>query len=139
MTVRDDRPWGCYEILHTGERVQVKRICVRPGRRLSYQRHEFRAEHWFVVSGVGLATLDGREFEVVAGSSVDVPVGTAHRIANPGGEELVFVEVQTGSYLGEDDIERLADDYGRLSTGSVSAAASVDVGLAGEGAARVRP
>lgn len=121
MTVRDDRPWGFYEVLHTGEQVQVKRICVRPGGRLSYQRHEFRAEHWFVVSGVGLVTLDGRELELAAGSSLDVPIGAAHRVANPGDDELVLVEVQTGSYLGEDDIERLEDDYGRVGTGGSAA------------------
>jgi mannose-6-phosphate isomerase len=92
----------------------VKRITVRPGRRLSYQRHERRSEHWFVVSGTGLVVLDGVEHAVTSGGAIDVPCGTAHRIQNTGEEELVFVEVQRGNYFGEDDITRLDDDYGRV-------------------------
>jgi mannose-6-phosphate isomerase len=95
---------------------KVKRLTVDPGQRLSYQRHSRRAEHWFVVSGEGVVTLDGVERKVAAGSAVDVPIGTAHRIASTGSEPLVFVEVQVGSYFGEDDIERLDDDYGRTRT-----------------------
>jgi mannose-6-phosphate isomerase len=110
----EDRPWGGYVVLSDAEDHKVKRITVLPGKRLSYQRHERRTEHWFVVSGRGVVTLDGSEAEVTAGSAVDVPAGSAHRIANDGPDPLVFIEVQTGDYFGEDDIERLEDDYGRV-------------------------
>jgi len=82
---------------------------------LSYQRHARRVEHWLVVHGAGRVTLEGEEFDVLAGSAVDVPVGAAHRIANSGTTgPLIFIEVQRGDYFGEDDIVRLADDYGRV-------------------------
>ena len=109
----ETRPWGDFEVLSDRDDAKVKRITVEPGRRLSYQRHEQRAEHWFVVAGRGLVTLDGATREVGPRDTVDVPVRTAHRIENVGTEPLVFVEVQTGSYFGEDDIERISDDYGR--------------------------
>ena len=108
-----DRPWGSYTVLGEEPDHKVKRITVRPGCRLSYQRHERRAEHWLVVAGNGIVTLDGEERPVGPGSSVDVGVGAAHRIANTGETGLVFIEVQTGDYFGEDDIVRLDDDYGR--------------------------
>ena len=114
-TERDDRPWGYYEVVDQGPGFQVKRICVVPGQRLSYQRHHRRTEHWYVVGGVGLVTLDGTESVVASGEMVDVPVGAAHRIQNTGPDDLVFIEVQTGSYFGEDDIQRIEDDYGRPS------------------------
>ncbi|HEY3669965.1 MAG TPA: phosphomannose isomerase type II C-terminal cupin domain [Acidimicrobiia bacterium] len=109
----ETRPWGGYEVLSDEPTHKVKRLTVEPGRRLSYQRHGRRAEHWFVVAGEGVVTIDGREQSVAAGTAIDVPVGAAHRIASTGSEPLVFVEVQHGSYFGEDDIERLDDDYGR--------------------------
>jgi mannose-6-phosphate isomerase-like protein (cupin superfamily) len=112
----DERPWGRYVVLSDAEDHKVKRITVQPSQRLSYQRHVHRTEHWFVVSGHGLVTLDGSDRAVAAGSAVDVPAGAAHRIANDGTEPLVFIEVQTGDYFGEDDIERLGDDYGRAPT-----------------------
>ena len=108
------RPWGQFEVLSDAESHKVKRLTVDPGHRLSYQRHAHRSEHWFVVSGKGLVTIDGSSRPVQAGTAVDVPVGTAHRIENPGPEPLVFIEVQHGTTFGEDDIERLDDDYGRL-------------------------
>ncbi len=108
------RPWGGYEVLSDAPSHKVKRLTVEPGERLSYQRHAQRSEHWFVVGGEGVVTIDGREQPVRAGTAVDVPVGAAHRIASTGTEPLVFVEVQHGSYFGEDDIERLDDDYGRV-------------------------
>jgi mannose-6-phosphate isomerase len=84
------------------------------GERLSYQRHARREEHWLIVHGTGLVTLDGEEFSVLPGAAVDVPVGVAHRIANTGTTKpLIFIEVQRGDYFGEDDIVRLDDDYGR--------------------------
>jgi mannose-6-phosphate isomerase len=109
----DDRPWGSYTVLEDSAHHKVKRLMVSPGRRLSYQAHSKRAEHWFVVSGQGAVTLDGELTPVAAGSAVDVPRGTAHRIENTGPEELVFIEVQHGDYFGEDDIVRFDDDYGR--------------------------
>ena len=111
--MHEDRPWGSFTVLSDARDSKVKRIVVAPGQRLSYQRHALRAEHWFVLSGRAVVTLDGVDREVGAGQAVDVPLGTAHRIANPGDEPVVFIEVQTGTYFGEDDIERLEDDYGR--------------------------
>jgi mannose-6-phosphate isomerase len=109
----DTRPWGRFEVIAGAAGYKVKRITVLPGRRLSYQRHMRRSEHWFLVGGAGVVTLDGATHDVAAGSQVDVPVGTAHRIQCTGDDPIVFIEVQLGSYFGEDDIERLADDYGR--------------------------
>jgi mannose-6-phosphate isomerase len=110
----EERPWGDYTVLDdSAPDHKVKRIVVRPGKRLSYQRHARRAEHWFVVSGRGLVTVDGSGREVGPGDSVEVPVGAAHRIEGVGDTDLVFVEVQRGDYFGEDDIVRLEDDFGR--------------------------
>jgi len=109
----DQRPWGTYTVLDDAAGHKVKRITVSPGQRLSYQLHDRRAEHWFVVAGEGLVTLDGAGVAVAAGDAIDVPRGTAHRIHNTGSLELIFVEVQHGEYFGEDDITRLDDDYGR--------------------------
>lgn len=112
----DRRPWGSFTVLDEGECYKVKRIEVLPGKRLSYQRHSRRAEHWFVVRGSAKVTLNGTEFLVQAGESVDIAVGTAHRVENLHiSDPLVFIETQTGDYFGEDDIERIEDDFGRLS------------------------
>lgn len=110
----DRRPWGTYEVLDEGELFKVKRIEVLSGKRLSYQKHAQRAEHWFVVAGEAKVTLDDREITVPAGQSIDIPIGAAHRVENEGAETLVFIEVQRGKYLGEDDIVRLQDDFGRI-------------------------
>ena len=109
----DRRPWGTYTVLEEAPNFKVKRIEVLPGKRLSYQKHSQRAEHWFVVEGTAKVTLDGKEITVRAGEAIDVPTGAAHRVENPGNEDLIFIEVQRGTYLGEDDIVRLEDDYGR--------------------------
>jgi mannose-6-phosphate isomerase len=109
----DERPWGSYTVLADEPEHKVKRIEVQPGCRLSYQRHAHRAEHWFIVYGVAEVTLEGVAHRLVAGQSIDIPMRAAHRIANPGEEALTFIEVQHGEYFGEDDIERLDDDYGR--------------------------
>lgn len=109
----DERPWGSYTVLDDADAHKVKRIEVSPGSRLSLQRHARRAEHWFVVAGEALVTLDDHELPLTAGESIDIPRGAAHRIANVGRDGLVFVEVQHGDYFGEDDIERLEDDFGR--------------------------
>ena len=107
------RPWGHYEILQESNQHKVKCIYVKPGFRLSYQRHEKRAEHWFIVSGVATVVLDGNTFTRIAGDTVDIEIGQPHRVGNDGTEELVFIEVQTGTYFGEDDIERIEDDFSR--------------------------
>ena len=107
------RPWGYYVILADEPTHKVKRIVVNPGERLSLQCHQKRAEHWFIISGRAKVTLDDQEFDLERGKAVDIPMGAKHRIANIGSVELQFVEVQTGNYFGEDDIERFQDDYGR--------------------------
>ena len=109
----DRRPWGTYTVLEEDRGFKVKRIEVLPGKRLSYQKHAQRAEHWFVVEGTAKVTLDGAEIMVRAGEAIDIPIGAAHRVENPAEDNLVFIEVQRGNYLGEDDIVRLQDDYGR--------------------------
>ena len=108
------RPWGTYEVLNEGPDHKVKRITVLPGMRLSYQTHERRAEHWYVVSGRGVVTLGDTCIAVDAGATVDVAAGVAHRIENVGPQDLLFIEVQSGDYFGEDDIVRLDDDFGRV-------------------------
>jgi mannose-6-phosphate isomerase len=110
----ESRPWGSFTVLEDAANHKVKRIEVAPGQRLSYQRHAQRAEHWFVVSGTAEVTLDGEVRPLPARAAIDIPQGAAHRIANVGQETLVFVEVQHGNYFGEDDIERLDDDFGRV-------------------------
>ena len=107
------RPWGRYEILQESELHKVKCIYVLPGKRLSYQRHQKRREHWFIVSGVADVVLDGVSFQKCPGETVDVEIGQLHRIGNQGSDELVFIEIQTGTYFGEDDIERVEDDFSR--------------------------
>lgn len=117
MLERSDRPWGSYTVLSDEADHKVKRIVVHPGRRLSYQRHSQRSEHWFIVSGTGNFVLDDAVKSVGPGDAVDIPKGSAHRIENTHDTDpLVFVEVQHGTYFGEDDIERLEDDYGRAGT-----------------------
>jgi len=111
----DRRPWGTFTVLDEGDTFKVKRIEVLPGKRLSYQKHAQRAEHWVVVEGTAKVTLDDRDITVEKGKAIDIPIGSAHRVENPGDELLVFIEVQRGSYLGEDDIIRLQDDFGRAS------------------------
>ena len=109
----DERPWGSYDVLVDDPDHKVKRILVRPGMRLSYQVHSRRSEHWFIVRGTGVVTLNDAPVAVSPGIAVDIAVGTSHRIENSGTDDLVFVEVQHGEYFGEDDIVRLEDDFGR--------------------------
>ena len=111
----DRRPWGTFTVLDEGDGFKVKRIEVLPGKRLSYQKHAQRAEHWVVVQGTAKVTLDDRELVVETGKAIDIAIGMAHRVENPGDETLIFIEVQKGGYLGEDDIVRLQDDFGRAS------------------------
>lgn len=107
------RPWGSYDSIGVGERFQVKRIVVKPGAALSLQKHARRAEHWIVVSGVAEVTCDDRVFDLHENESTYIPLGSVHRLRNRGSEPVELIEVQSGSYLGEDDIVRLEDVYGR--------------------------
>lgn len=107
------RPWGCYRTLHEGQRFQVKEITVHPGAALSLQLHHHRAEHWVVVQGTAMVTRGEEKILLYENQSTYIPVGMAHRLHNPGKIPLRLIEVQSGAYLGEDDIVRLADNYGR--------------------------
>jgi len=107
------RPWGTYTPLHNGHRVQVKHIMVKPGGKLSLQMHHHRAEHWVVVHGTAKIRRGEDEMMLSEDQSTYIPIGTAHRLENPGKIPLHLIEVQSGSYLGEDDIVRMEDSYGR--------------------------
>ena len=110
----DERPWGSYTVLDDkAPNYKVKLIVVLPGRRLSYQTHTRRSEHWFIVSGTATAILDGVTRELAPGQSLDIGIGQAHRCENHDAAPVEFIEIQTGTYFGEDDIVRLEDDYGR--------------------------
>lgn len=108
-----ERPWGYYIKFLEEEGVWVKRVEVKPGCRLSLQKHHHRSEKWNIVSGTGLVTVNGLETVIASGSVVDVPVHEPHRIANTGKNNLIFIEVATGEHLSEEDIERIEDDYSR--------------------------
>ena len=110
------RPWGSYDSLENEDGFQVKRLIVNPGAVLSLQMHHRRAEHWVVVRGTATITLDDDEFELNVNESTHIPVGAKHRIANHGAEPVHIIEVQCGDYLGEDDIVRFEDKYGREGT-----------------------
>ena len=111
---KTERPWGTYEVLLDDDNCKVKKISVKPGESPSYQYHHKRAEDWIIIQGKGVVRLGGTKFEVFPGRSVHVPVLVKHSIKNTCQEEmLVFIEVQTGDYFGEDDIVRLEDKYGR--------------------------
>lgn len=109
----DHRPWGRFQVLAEGGDCKIKMITVHPGKRLSLQRHRFRDEHWFVLEGEGIVTRDGGETVLSKGQSIDIPRGSLHRIFNAGTGDFVVLEIQTGTYFGEDDIERIEDDFGR--------------------------
>lgn len=108
----DDRPWGRWEEYLNEDNYRLKRIIVKPGKRLSLQWHRLRAEYWIIVGGAGLLTLDDRETAIQTGDTAFIPVGSVHRVQNTGQEDLVIIEVQTGQCL-EDDIVRLEDDWNR--------------------------
>ncbi|CAH1669058.1 MAG: mannose-1-phosphate guanylyltransferase/mannose-6-phosphate isomerase [Chelatococcus sp.] len=114
QTPRVHRPWGYYQSLHMGERFQVKRITVKPGAKLSLQKHYHRAEHWVVVNGTALVTRDAEELLLRENESIFLPLGCVHRLENPGKVPLNLIEVQSGPYLGEDDIVRIEDVYARV-------------------------
>ncbi len=113
---RDSRPWGRWEVLATGPRYTLKRITVLPGQRLSLQYHRHRSEHWTIVQGLAEVEINHLPQRLMAGQHVHIPVGALHRIRALGGEDLVFVEVQVGAVLDENDIIRVDDDYGRVAT-----------------------
>ena len=108
------RPWGFYEILSDMDDHKVKRITIYAGKRLSLQRHSKRDEHWFILRGRGIITLNENISPAEEGMSFNVPAGVLHRLENSASGEMVLIEVQTGAYFGEDDIERIEDDYGRI-------------------------
>lgn len=108
------RPWGKYDSIDNGERYQIKRITVKPGAKLSIQMHHHRAEHWIIVSGSAKVTNGEETFLLTENQSAYIPVGVVHALENPGKVELELIEVQLGSYLGEDDIVRFEDGYGRV-------------------------
>lgn len=114
------RPWGMYDSIDNGHRYQVKRISVQPGAKLSLQMHHHRAEHWIVVSGTAKVTVGNEERLVAENESIFIPLGTVHALENPGKIPLDLIEVQTGAYLGEDDIVRFEDRYGRASEVSLN-------------------
>ncbi len=109
----ENRPWGSWHVLAEGAGYKVKSIRVLPGHRLSLQSHEFRSEHWLVVAGTATCEVDGLTVTRHVGESLDVALHALHRLGNATDEPLTIIEVQTGTYLGEDDIVRHADDYGR--------------------------
>jgi mannose-6-phosphate isomerase-like protein (cupin superfamily) len=110
----DHRPWGYFTVLCTEEKFNVKKIVVYPGKRLSLQRHYKRSEHWYILDGEASITLNDRILKVKEGQSVDIQHQELHRIENTGAKDLLFIEIQRGDYFGEDDIERIDDDFGRL-------------------------
>ena len=109
-----ERPWGRYFVLHDEPTYKLKRIEVDPGGRLSYQYHHKRSEVWTIVEGIGRITLDGNVRDYKKGETILIPLGAKHRIENNGKKKLIFIEVQTGTYFGEDDIIRIEDDYNRI-------------------------
>jgi mannose-6-phosphate isomerase-like protein (cupin superfamily) len=110
--ITEQRPWGYYKVIEESENYKIKLIHVEPGQKLSYQRHKFRNEHWVILSGYSHITIDGIKRTYGPGSTITIPEGTLHRIEALS-YPVEFIEVQTGTYFGEDDIERLEDDYGR--------------------------
>jgi len=114
VNYKEERPWGSFEIFHEEDNLKVKRIIVKPGKRLSLQSHKHRSENWVITEGNAVVTLDDEELPLGPTESVFIPAGAKHRISNPGKEQVTFVEVQTGSYLGEDDIVRYEDDFNRV-------------------------
>ena len=109
----DIRPWGYFGVIADEKDHKVKKIVVHPGHCLSLQKHQKRKEHWFIVKGRAIVTLDGVLIKKKEGESIDIPKNSVHRVENPGKKDLIFVEIQTGSYFGEDDIERIEDIYKR--------------------------
>jgi mannose-6-phosphate isomerase-like protein (cupin superfamily) len=113
MNYSEERPWGRFEVLFEEPGLKLKRITVHSGKRLSLQSHKLRSENWVIVGGSAVVTLEDQDLPLEKNNAVFIPAGARHRIFNPGKDPLVFVEVQTGTYLGEDDIVRYQDDFQR--------------------------
>jgi len=111
---KEERPWGRFFVIHNENNYKLKRIEVDPGGKLSYQYHNKRSEAWTIVEGVGKITLDDKVKEYTQGQTILIPQGVKHRVENDEIDKLVFIEVQTGTYFGEDDIVRIKDDYNRI-------------------------
>jgi len=110
---KEKRPWGKFYVIHSEDNYKIKRLEINPGQRLSYQYHNKRAETWIIIQGNPLITIDGLTKEFIEGATIVIPLGTKHRIENQGNADVILIEVQTGSYFGEDDIVRISDDYKR--------------------------
>jgi mannose-6-phosphate isomerase-like protein (cupin superfamily) len=113
-TYKEERPWGSFEILHEEKQFKIKRIIVKPGKRLSLQSHTHRSENWVIIQGCALVTLDESDVSLSPNQFIFIPAGAKHRISNQGNHDVVFVEIQSGTYLGEDDIIRYEDDFNRV-------------------------
>ena len=109
----DKRPWGEFQIIDSGDGFQVKKITVLPGKRLSLQSHKFRKEHWIVSCGEAEVEIDNKISKLIVAESIDIPLGAIHRLSNKSNSKLIIIEIQFGSYLGEDDIIRYEDDFNR--------------------------
>ena len=114
MTYKEERPWGWFEILFEEENLKVKRILIRQDKRLSLQSHQHRSENWVIIQGKALVDLGEKEVYLTKNKTVFIAAETKHRVTNKGQEDLIFIEIQTGSFLGEDDIIRYEDDYNRV-------------------------
>ena len=125
---KEERPWGHYIVTDQGNRYKVKSIHVNPGASLSLQKHYHRAEHWVVVEGTAKVEVDGEETLIYENQSTYIPLGAVHRLSNPGRVPLRIVEVSSGSYLGEDDIERYEDNYGRISDAEFNKVSDSELG-----------
>ena len=114
MNYKEERPWGWFEILYEEENLKIKRILVKPNNRLSLQSHNSRSENWTVIAGSAFVHLDEKRIYLSTNQSIFIPVQSKHRVENKKEKDLIFIEVQTGAYLGEDDIVRYEDDYNRV-------------------------
>jgi len=114
MICHEDRPWGWFEVLYEESGMKLKRILVRPHMRLSLQSHRQRAENWTILRGKAIVTVDKGKVHAFPNQAIHIPCGAMHRIENHGDDDLIFIEIQTGAYLGEDDIVRYEDDYARI-------------------------
>ena len=110
----NERPWGKYFVLDDNPDYKIKRIEVKPKARLSYQFHKNRSETWVIIKGEGVVTIEGKNNNIIKGDTINIPKTAKHRIENTGSDKLIFIEVQTGTYFGEDDIVRIEDDYNRI-------------------------
>ena len=128
MSEREERPWGHYVVTDQGNRYKVKSIHVDPGASLSLQKHYHRAEHWVVVEGTAKVEVDGKETLIYENQSTYIPLGAVHRLSNPGRVPLRIVEVSSVTYLGEDDIERYEDNYGRISDAEFNKVSDSELG-----------